>query len=168
MLIAPPPPPASIVIRAQLPPLSFTGFRAGMPVGEARKIATDGKGVLTCKGTTDARMRECNGRMTLYGVPSSVDILVSSIHDSSAVILLSTVVGEEISRNWVQALRVDFGEPNHKMEPGKQESWEWIRRGTMLRVLMHRKGKDLETAITLTYGPLLDRLGPAPTKKPGS
>ena len=56
--------PAAIAIAIQgLPPLGFAGFRAHMPMSEARALATSAGGTLTCKATTDPRLRECNGVM---------------------------------------------------------------------------------------------------------
>jgi len=150
----------------QPPPLTFIGFRAGMAVAEARGRISKSGGSLSCKKTSDSRLRECTGSMPYPGLVWPLRLLVSSVRDSVGVIVLSTNMSEGDTRAWVRSLTQDLGKPNYKMDRGSRESWEWIRRGQMLRVVMQRAGKRLETAVTLTHGPLLDALGPPENKKP--
>ena len=44
-----------------LPPLSFLGFRAGMPVAQATAMIESVRGALTCRRSSDPRIRECTG-----------------------------------------------------------------------------------------------------------
>jgi hypothetical protein len=148
------------------PPLTFIGFRAGMAVADARRLITDEGGSLSCRKTSDSRLCECTGSMPLPGLDTPFSLLVSSVRDSVGVIVLTTNVSEGDTRGLVRALTRDLGRPNHRVDPGQRESWQWIRRGQMLRVVLHRDGNQLETAITLTHGPLLDALGPPEFKKP--
>jgi hypothetical protein len=150
----------------QPPPLTFSGFRAGMAVAEARRLITQSGGSLSCKKTSDSRLRECTGAMPFPGFVRPLALLVSSVRDSVGVIVLSTNMSEGDTRAWVRALTQDLGKPNHKMDRGTRESWQWIRRGEMLRVVMQRAGVRPETAVTLTHGPLLDALGPPENKRP--
>jgi len=149
----------------QPPPLTFIGFRAGMAVADARSLITKSGGWLSCKKTTDSRLRECTGTMPFPGLVRPLSLLVSSIRDSVGVIVLSTNMSEGDARDWVRALTQDLGKPNYK-DRQTRESWQWIRRGQMLRVVMQGAGVHLETAFTLTHGPLLDALGPPENKKP--
>ena len=165
-IFAPPPPrlPAPIAVAMQeLPPFSFIGFRAHMPMSEARALATQAGGSLTCKATTDPRLRECTGIFPFPKVIPPFKILISSVRDTAAVIVLTANVKESDAREWARALTQDFGTPNHKRDQRVSESWQWIRKGQMLRLLQHEGGGILETAVTLTDGPLLDALGPPPS-----
>jgi hypothetical protein len=168
-IFAPPPPstPAAIAVDSQrLPPLSFAGFRTRMPMSEVRTMVTEAGGSLTCKATTDPRLRECNGVMPFPKVVPPFRLLISMVRDTAAIIVLTANVKESDTREWARALTQDFGQPNHRTDYRVSESWQWIRRGQMLRLIQHRAGGILETALTLTDGPLLDALGPPPPRPP--
>ena len=72
----------------QPPPLTFIGFRAGMAVAEARSLITKSGGSLSCKKTSDSRLRECTGSMSFPGLVRPLALLVSSVRDSVGVIVL--------------------------------------------------------------------------------
>lgn len=160
-----PPPPPALTLARQLPPLSFQGFRAGMPVEQAGERIHTAGGSLGCKPTLDARMRDCTGAVRLPELPRA-EVLVSSVHDSSAVIVLSFSGPTELAARWISELSERFGTPNQRGHAGRPRSWEWIRSGTMLRVTERKFGGGWETSVTLTHGPLLDGLGPT-QPKPG-
>ncbi len=162
ILIPPPPPaPAAIAIAAQqLPPLAFVGFRAHMPMSEAHALVTSAGGSLICKATTDPRLRECTGNLPFPQIAQPFKLLISSVRDTAAVIVLTAAVRQADTKDWVRALTQDFGTPNYKPQPGVSESWQWIRKGQMLRIVQRISGGALEAAVTLTDGPLLDALGP--------
>ena len=134
-----------------------------MPMSEVQKLITGAGGSLACKPTTDPRLRECNGTMPFPKVIPPFKVLVSSVRDTAAVIVLTANVKDSDTRDWARALTQDFGTPNHKMEYRVSESWQWIRKSQMLRVIQHAGGGILESAVTLTDGPLLDALGPPPS-----
>ncbi|HEV8355301.1 MAG TPA: hypothetical protein VGQ17_00875, partial [Gemmatimonadales bacterium] len=103
-MIHPPPPRAPIVAEAaQLPPLGFLGFRAGMAMAELRSLVQGASGRLGCKATSDPRMRECTGSFPLGEEPVrlQVGVLVSAVHDSAAVIVLTTHPSESDLEGWV-------------------------------------------------------------------
>ncbi|SRR6266542_409912 len=177
--VAPPPPPLSapflptqrpaLVVQAQvLPGLSFLGFRAGMPVAHARSLIREACGRLDCRPTTDPRMRECNGSFPVRAdAPGeSASVLLASVHDSAAVIVVSRHPAESELKKWVTALTEDFGIPNRQVGPGAQASWEWIRHRQKLVVAQRREDNRLASSVTLTDGPLLDGLGPPKRKGP--
>jgi len=164
VFIAPPPP--AIAPAAQYPPLGFHGFRAGMPVAEATDLIKASAGALGCKATPDWRMRDCTGSLRLPDLPRS-GVLLSSVHDSAAVIVLSFRSAAELVSRWIPALSERFGTPNQQGSPGKPRSWQWIKTGTMLRVVQRKSGGAWEASVTLTHGPLLDGLGPTQRKPPG-
>ena len=148
----------------QLPPLSFSGFRPGMPVSDAVSLIRAAKGSLTCKSTTDARMKDCTGVLPESALAPSLDVLISSIKDSAAVIVFSHHGGTSPVTRWVTALTRSFGRPNHQ-EGSSQSTWQWIRAGTMLRVVQRNLGARREASVTLTHGPLLDGLGSTPASR---
>jgi len=160
---------AAVALAIQgLPPLGFAGFRAHMPMNEARALANAAGGTLACKATTDPRLRECNGIMPYPKVIPRFNLLISSVRDTAAVIVLTASVRESDTRDWTRDLTRDFGEPDHKTNR-VSERWQWVRKGQMLRVIQHKAAGKVETAITLTDGPLLDALGPPPpvSRPPG-
>ena len=168
-IFAPPPPPipAAIAVAIQgLPPLSFAGFGTHMPMRDLRSMVTGAGGSLTCKATTDPRLRECTGVMPFPKVIPPFRLLISMVRDTAAIIVLTANVKESDTREWVHGLTQDFGQPNHKTDYRVSESWQWIRRGQMLRLIQHQARGILETAVTLTDGPLLDALGPPPPRAP--
>lgn len=153
---------AVVVLALQgLPPLGFAGFRAHMPMSEARALTASAGGTLACKPTTDPRLRECNGVMPYPKVIPRFSLLISSVRDTAAVIVLTASVRQSDTRDWARDLTRDFGEPDHKTDR-VSERWQWVRKGQMLRVIQHKAEGKIETAITLTDGPLLDALGPPP------
>ena len=165
-MIIPCPPPISAPHAQALPPLSFLGFRAGMPVTEAVSLIRASRGTLTCKATADSRMRDCTGRVSTPETGTPLELLISSVRDSAAVIVFSLHGGTGPVAKWVSALTTQLGRPNRQQHPGGRSSWQWIRAGTMLRVAQRGSGPQAEASITLTHGPLLDRLGPVQSKRP--
>lgn len=159
--------PAALAPAPQTPsPLSFQGFQAGMPVRDAVAHIRGSAGSLSCKPTLDWRMRDCTGQVTLAGLRAPFDVLISSIHDSAAVIVLSTRSADRLAAPWVARLTEELGRPNQQRQPGGASSWQWIRAGKMLRVIERKSAGRWETSVTLTHGPLLDGLGPTQKQKP--
>jgi hypothetical protein len=150
----------------QLPPLSFLGFRAGMPMSGAVELIRTGGGTLSCRGSSDPRIRECTGSLPTRLISRPLRVLISSVHDSAAVIVLSGAPPAELARGWIEDLTIDFGEPEHRVTPGAQHTWQWVRRSRMLRVNARTADDSLEASVILTHGPLLDGLGPPKKAKP--
>jgi hypothetical protein len=148
--------------------LSFLGFRAGMPVAQARSLIRAAGGSLDCRATSDPRIRECNGFLPTRQEPprESVRLLVSSVRDSAAVIVVSRTPTESDISGLISALTAEFGTPNRQVGPGAQASWEWIRRGQKLVVAQRREDIRSASSVTLIDGPLLDGLGPPRRKAP--
>ncbi len=137
-----------------------------MPMSEAHSLATAAGGTLGCKATTDVRLRECNGSLPFPKATPRFSVLISSVRDTAAVIVLTATVKESDTREWAGTLTREFGTPIHKSKHRSSESWQWVRKGQMLRVILHQAQGMTETAVTLTDGPLLDALGPpAPQKQ---
>jgi hypothetical protein len=137
-----------------------------MSIADAGALAKAAGGSLACKPASDTRMKECQGSFPLYGLRTPLSLLISSVNDSAAVIVLSNRSPGTVAEKWAAALRLDFGTPNEKREQGIQMTWEWIRRRQMLRLVERKVADHMEVAVTLTDGPLLDSLGPPKRKKP--
>jgi hypothetical protein len=148
------------VLSQELPALSFFGFRAGMPVSQATALIKSIRGDLTCRASSDRRIRECTGFLPHSGVTRPLEVLISSVHDSAAVIVLSGVPPADLARTWIEDLTLDFGRPDHTSAPRSQHTWQWVRRGRMLRVVVRIPRDSLEASVILTHGPLLDGLKP--------
>ena len=149
---------ALAALTQELPPLSFFGFRAGMPVTQASALIRSNQGTLTCRNSSDPRIRECTGSLPHQGLDGALEVLISSVHDSAAVIVLSGKPPAELARTWIEDLTLDFGSPNHVAVSASQHTWQWIRRGRMLRVVVRIPRDSLEASVVLTHGPLLDGL----------
>jgi len=132
---------------------------------EAIKLIREAKGTLTCKATADWRMRDCTGRLSSPD-SAALELLISSVQDSAAVLVFSLRGGTRPVAGWVSHLTAQFGRPNRQQRPGGRSSWQWIRTGTMLRVAQRNAGQHAEASVTLTHGPMLDRLGPVQSKRP--
>ena len=159
-------PPAVIAAAPQAqPPLRFLGFSAGMPTADAVSLLRGAGGTLTCKPTTDPRLKECNGRLPRAGTATAFEVLISSIHDSAAVIVFSLHSASAPTTRWVTEVSREYGTPN-KRQSGGQSSWQWIRNRRMLRIVQRGSAARREASVTLTHGPLLDGLGPAGTPRP--
>ena len=137
-----------------------------MPIADAVALITQSRGTVSCRGSSDPRLRECTGSLPRPGMGTQLSVLISSVKDSAAVIVLSGKPQAEEARGWVEDLTIDFGRPNHRISPESQHSWQWIRRGRMVRVVARLVGDSLEASVTLTHGPLLDGLGQPEIKKP--
>jgi hypothetical protein len=161
-----PPPPAVAPAAQKLPPLSFAGFRAGLPLAAAKDLISTSGGKLDCKSSSDPRMRECTGSIQFPSLDQPFEILISAVNDSAAVIILTGYPTQVTVTAWVTALTQVFGVPKNEPKPGGGGSWQWIRRGQMMRVIERAAHGALQAVINLTDGPLLDGLGPPQRKRP--
>jgi hypothetical protein len=149
------------------PPIGFLGFTPGMPVRQAAALIKTARGTLTCRGASDPRMAECTGILPFPGLDRPLEVLISSINDSAAVIVFSGHPGDEVARTWTVNLTRSLGEPRLSLrQPGAQVIREWVRRGRMIRLVQRNPGNGRETSITLTHGPLLDGLPQPKTRAP--
>lgn len=148
-------------------PIAFLGFTPGMPVSRAAALIRSARGSFSCRKSSDARITECTGLLPFPGVDRPLEVLISSINDSAAVIVFSGRPGDEVTRTWAEDLTRTLGEPARTLRsPGAQDIRQWVRRGRMLRLVQRTPEGRRETSITLTHGPLLDGLNPPKIKAP--
>jgi hypothetical protein len=81
----------------------------------------------------------------------------------AAVLLVHGPVGEEGLARWRDELDNRYGSVPAKHERG-QDSWQWVRRNTMLRLTTRREGSARVASVSLVDGSLLDGLGPLPAR----
>jgi hypothetical protein len=130
-----------------------------MPLQEVKDRLEATGGSLSCKKTSEPLLRECTGSMRDPRTKRFFEVLIASIRDSAAVIVLTAGVSESEGTLWVRWLSDEFGTPNREHQPSIQQSWQWIRRGQMLRVVTREAQHQVRASVTLTDGPLLDGLG---------
>jgi len=146
---------------AQPPPaeLQFLGFRPGAPLAEVeRQAAAHGAASLTCDtARRDARVRECRG--TLYAdTPTPLALRAVLIGDTAAIILVTGAVPEAERLRWERAMEAAYGTVP-VAAGGPQRMRQWIRRGTMLRLVWRGSPGVPEVSVSLVDGPTLDGWG---------
>lgn len=140
------------------PSLEFRGLQVGVPIPDLRARVRDLDGTLSCRPSRDPRLDECTGAVRLVAGGPRFSLIVSSIRDSAAVVILTgtaprdTVADMAASIAWVQG-RVT---PRAR---GPQLVWQWVRYRQMLRLIHRQEGSGNVMTVTLTDGPLLDNLG---------
>jgi hypothetical protein len=137
----------------------FLGFRPGAPLAEVeRQAAAYGVAALDCDSARrDARVRECRG--TLYAeTPTPLALRAVIIEGVAAIILVTGTVPEAERLRWEHAFEAAYG-----MVPvragGPQRMLQWIRRGTMLRLVWRGDPALPEVSVSLVDGPTLDGWG---------
>ncbi|HEV8612681.1 MAG TPA: hypothetical protein VGQ73_04160 [Gemmatimonadales bacterium] len=163
MLIAPLPPPAVIAPALQNQvPLSFLGFRAGMPVAIAASFVKASGGTFSCKPVPGSqKQQQCSGSVPFSGFDRPFDIRIVAVHDSVARLVLTTHALGGVAEGWASSLRLDFGPPIHEEQPGTQQSWRWSTRDQTILVVERKMGDmKLETSATLTQESLLGSADP--------
>ncbi len=151
----------AVPARAQPAPaaLQFLGFRPGAPRAELeRQAAAYGANALACDtARRDARVRECRG--TLYhDTPTPLSLRAVLIDGVAAIILVTGTVPEGERARWERAMEAAYGAVPLRAG-GPQRMRQWVRDGTMLR-LVWRGGPEVpEVSVSLVDGPTLDRWG---------
>lgn len=108
----------------------------------------------------DARFSECRGVIPT-GTDGAIALIASLISDSAAILILQGPIGPEGVDRWRDDLTARYGSVAPRREHG-QESWQWVRRGRMIRLTTRVEQGNRIGSVTLVHGPLLDQLGPLP------
>ncbi len=139
--------------------LQFLGFRPGAPQAEVeRQAAAHGAAPLACDAARrDARVRECRG--TLYAETSTpLALRAVMIEGTAAIILVTGAVPETERLRWEQAMEAAYGTVP-LAAGGQQRMRQWVRRGTMLRLVWRGNPDQPEVSVSLVDGPTLDGWG---------
>jgi hypothetical protein len=143
---------------AAVPSLEFHGLEVGVPI---RKLsARVGKlgGTLSCRPAKDPRLEECTGSVRFVQGGPRFSLIVSSVRDSAAVVILSGAASRDTAASWADSIAVRQGHVTPRNR-GQQRTWQWVRYRQMLRLIHRREDSASVLTITLTDGPLLDNLG---------
>jgi hypothetical protein len=139
--------------------LQFLGFRPGAPLSLIEdQVAAHGAPPLACAGARwDRRVQECRGM--LYGeTPTPLALRISVIDGVAAIILLTGVVPEAELARWDAAFEAAYGSVP-LIAGGPQRMRQWIRGGTMLRLVWRGDARAPEVSVSLVDGPTLDGWG---------
>ncbi len=153
---------ASGLMAQSAPALEFFRLRPGAPWAIVSQTLIDLGADPICRPATDRRIVECRGRVALIGGQNPYEVIVSLVHDSTAVILLSGQIEESRVTAWVNLLDRVLGPPRLRRR-GSQRTWEWIRNRQMLRMSYR---PTIGLVVNLTDGPLLDGLDQTETLPP--
>lgn len=86
-----------------------------------------------------------------------LSVTASMVRDALGVMLLSAPVGDADLRRWLGGFAARYGAVMPRASNG-QETWQWVRRNTMLRVTTRREAGRRVASVSLVDGTLLDGL----------
>ena len=89
--------------------------------------------------------------------PNDMTVTASLISGRAAIVLLSAPVPEPEVAEWLAELSRRFGTVEPRRAQGL-ETWQWVRRGRMVRVTTRAERGTLVVSVSLVDGPLLDGL----------
>lgn len=140
------------------PSLEFRGLQVGIPIPDLRGHVRDLSGTLSCRPSRDPRLDECTGSVRLVPGGPHFSLIVSSIRDSAAVVILTGAVPRDTVADWAASIAWVQGQVSPRTR-GPQVIWQWVRYRQMLRLIHRQEGSGNVLTVTLTDGPLLDNLG---------
>lgn len=144
-------------------PLDFLGLRPGASRVEIEAGLAEARGSWQCRrSAVDRRFAECLGTLE-DPAGAMLTITGSLVHDSAAVLLLRRVTTAATAASWLQHLATRFGVVAPKRDRG-QETWQWVRRGRMIRLTTRVESGAVALSVSLVDGRLLDGLGPLPPR----
>jgi hypothetical protein len=85
-------------------------------------------------------------------------LIVSSVRDSAAVVILTGPAPRDTVADWAESIAWVQGRVLPRSR-GPQLIWQWVRYRQMLRLIHRQEGSGAVLTVTLTDGPLLDNLG---------
>jgi hypothetical protein len=140
------------------PFLEFRGLQVGVPIPDLRARVRDLAGTLSCRPSRDPRLDECTGSLRLVPGGPRFSLIVSSIRDSAAVVILTGAAPRDTVADWAASIAWIQGRVSPRTR-GPQVIWQWVRYRQMLRLIHRQEGSGNVITVTLTDGPLLDNLG---------
>jgi hypothetical protein len=143
-------------------PLTFFGFRPGMPVSDvaARLRALDTSRLRCDRAKADTHVAECRATVNDPELGGPVNLWMSAIDSVSGVLTLSAPVsGEQLDR-WRGALESAYG---HVGAQAKGTEWmmQWVRHGRMVRLTWRTERGQRVASVSLVDGGVLDTWGRA-------
>lgn len=144
--------------RSAPPSLEFRGLQVGVPIPDLRSRVRDLAGTLSCRPSRDPRLDECTGSVRLFPGAPHFSLIVSSVRDSAAVVILTGPAPRDTVADWAESIAWVQGRVLPRSR-GPQLIWQWVRYRQMLRLIHRQEGSGAVLTVTLTDGPLLDNLG---------
>jgi hypothetical protein len=140
------------------PALELLGLSPGGTQADLETQVAALGGKLSCKQSgVDRRFAECKASLTRTPDGRRWAALASVVEGTTAIILLTATLDEPALARLRQDLTNSLGRPNLKTR-GKDETYEWVRRGRMLRLASRREGGHLAVGVSLIEGKVLDQL----------
>jgi len=140
------------------PSLEFLGLQVGLPIPDLRSRVRELSGTLSCRPSRDPRLDECMGSVQLASGGPHFSLIVSSVRDSAAVLILTGPALRDTVADWAESIAWVQGRVSPRSR-GPQLIWQWVRYRQMLRLIHRQEGSGNVLTVTLTDGPLLDNLG---------
>ena len=137
--------------------LEFLGFRAGAPLADvAAHLDELGGGDLRCdRSRADARVQECRAQLVDPEDGSPLDLWLSAIDSTAAVLTLSSELAPEALDRIRADLERRFGRVGARAQ-NQQWMMQWVRRGTMMRLTWRVQQGDELASVSLIDGRVLD------------
>ena len=140
------------------PYLEFRGLQVGVPIPDLRTHVRALAGTLSCRPSRDPRLDECTGSVRLVPGGPHFSLIVSSVRDSAAVVILTGAAPRDTVADWAESIAWVQGRVLPRTR-GPQLIWQWVRYRQMMRLIHRQEGSGDVLTVTLTDGPLLDNLG---------
>jgi hypothetical protein len=152
-----------------LPPLSFLGFEAGLPLDQASQqvLALGGTGLRCDRSKRDRSVHEC--RATIFDPVTGrpINVWLSAMDSATGVLTLSGLVTGEQLDGWKTELESAFGVVGARVQ-GPQWMLQWVRQGRMLRLTWRIENNEKQASVSLVDGRVLDAWGNKRFPAPGS
>lgn len=146
-------------LRAQSP-LDFGGFPAGasLDLVQQRLRELDAAPLGCTRARRDSTVAECRGRFTDPETGRTVEVWLSAIHDSAAVLTLETGMPLGQLQELRNQLARRYGTVPVRVQ-GSQRMLQWVRSGRMLRLTWRIDQNPPVVSASLVDGGILDRWG---------
>lgn len=107
----------------------------------------------------DPRFTECRGTFRQAG--ATVTVTGSLLEGAAAVLLVAASLDGDAGAAWLRDLATRYGDVAPRQRHG-QTSWQWVRRGRMIRLTTRPEAGRHLVSVSLVDGHLLDALDPPP------
>ncbi len=140
--------------------LQFLGFQPGQQLAAvASRMRSLGGSALKCdRARADRRVTECRGTVPDPVRGSNVNVWLSAIDSSAAILTLSSNVAADQLDSWRGALEHEYGRVGARVQ-GPQWMMQWVRQGRMMRLTWRVSTSERVASVSLVDGHVLDAWG---------
>jgi len=148
---------AAAPLAAQGTPLSFFGFRAGVPLAavEAQVRLLLGTGLSCQRSKADPRLQDCRATVSDPVANTPVSIWLAAIDSVTGVLTISATLPTADFLRWRDEIEATHG-PRAATVQGTQGMAQWIAGAQMLRLTWRARTGRVETSVSIVDGPVLD------------